>query len=106
MRDGFVLYNVDCLNVMSGLPNESIDMVYADPPYMLFNNGITCKSGKMVSVNKGELDISPEFKFVFSFQIFWIKEFKIEILTRVKEVETRNKDEPSENLSRDFATEV
>ncbi len=30
----------------------------------------------------------------------------IEILTHVKEVETRNKDEPLENLYRDFATEV
>lgn len=30
----------------------------------------------------------------------------IEILTHVKEVETRNKDEPYENLYRDFATEV
>lgn len=30
----------------------------------------------------------------------------IKILTYVKEVETRNKDEPHENLYRDFATEV
>lgn len=39
---------------MAGLPENSIDMIFADPPYFLSNNGMTCKSGKMVSVNKGE----------------------------------------------------
>ena len=31
-------------------------MIFADPPYFLSNDGITCKSGKMVSVNKGSWD--------------------------------------------------
>ena len=30
--------------------------IFADPPYFLSNDGITCKGGKMVSVNKEEWD--------------------------------------------------
>ncbi len=33
-------------------------MIFADPPYFLSNNGITCHAGRMVSVNKGEWDRS------------------------------------------------
>ena len=35
-----------------------MDLIFADPPYFLSNNGITCHAGKMVSVNKGEWDRS------------------------------------------------
>ncbi|MBS4913228.1 MAG: site-specific DNA-methyltransferase [Veillonella sp.] len=31
-------------------------MIFADPPYFLSNDGITCQGGKMVSVNKGLWD--------------------------------------------------
>jgi site-specific DNA-methyltransferase (adenine-specific) len=34
------------------------DLIFADPPYLLSNDGITCSGGKMVSVNKGEWDRS------------------------------------------------
>ena len=34
------------------------DTIFADPPYFLSNDGITCHSGKMVSVNKGDWDKS------------------------------------------------
>ncbi|MBT3393076.1 MAG: site-specific DNA-methyltransferase [Elusimicrobiaceae bacterium] len=34
------------------------DCIFADPPYFLSNNGITCSNGKMVSVNKGKWDES------------------------------------------------
>ena len=32
------------------------DMIFADPPYFLSNGGISCQSGKIVSVDKGEWD--------------------------------------------------
>ena len=48
----------DCLLLMKQLKPKSIDMIFADPPYNLSNDGITCKSGKMVSVNKGKWDKS------------------------------------------------
>jgi site-specific DNA-methyltransferase (adenine-specific) len=40
------------------MPEESVDMVFADPPYFLSNGGITCHAGRMVSVNKGAWDKS------------------------------------------------
>lgn len=42
--------------VLEDIKPESIDMIFADPPYFLSNNGITCQGGKMVSVNKGSWD--------------------------------------------------
>lgn len=50
------LIHGDTFQILSKLEVESIDMIFADPPYFLSNNGITCQSGKMVSVNKGDWD--------------------------------------------------
>lgn len=72
-EDGFVLYNADCLKVMAGLPKNSVDMIFADPPYFLSNNGMTCKSGKRVSVNKGKWDSSRGFHKDVKFHDAWIK---------------------------------
>lgn len=46
----------DSFKTLTKIEPESVDMIFADPPYFLSNNGITCKSGKMVSVNKGSWD--------------------------------------------------
>lgn len=46
----------DAFKVLLNMQPESVDMIFADPPYFLSNDGITCKGGKMVSVNKGEWD--------------------------------------------------
>jgi site-specific DNA-methyltransferase (adenine-specific) len=54
--DDFALYNDDSLEVMSRFPDNYIDMIFADPPYMLSNDGFTCQAGRMVSVNKGKWD--------------------------------------------------
>ncbi len=40
------------------MPPETVDLVFADPPYFLSNDGITCHAGRMVSVNKGDWDRS------------------------------------------------
>jgi site-specific DNA-methyltransferase (adenine-specific) len=32
------------------------DMIFADPPYFLSNGGISCQSGKVVCVDKGDWD--------------------------------------------------
>src|SRR6266566_3045521 len=48
----------DCLEILAQIPESSVDLVFADPPYFLSNGGITCHAGKMVSVNKGEWDKS------------------------------------------------
>ncbi|MCL2473045.1 MAG: site-specific DNA-methyltransferase, partial [Treponema sp.] len=57
-RKQAALYNTNCLDVLPLIPENSVDMIFADPPYLLSNNGISCRNGKMVSVNKGKWDKS------------------------------------------------
>src|SRR6202795_3833504 len=52
------IYQGDCLNILAQIPESSVDLVFADPPYFLSNGGITCHAGKMVSVHKGDWDKS------------------------------------------------
>lgn len=73
-KDSFVLYNDDCLDVMRQFPSEFIDMIFADPPYLLSNNGITCQSGKMADVNKGTWDKSGGLKNDLHFHESWLTE--------------------------------
>ena len=47
----------DSFDILKKVKKESIDMIFADPPYFLSSGGITCQSGKMVSVNKASWDI-------------------------------------------------
>lgn len=54
--DEIQLVSGDSFQVLKGMKPETVDMVFADPPYFLSNNGITCQGGKMVSVNKGSWD--------------------------------------------------
>ncbi|NLD51174.1 MAG: site-specific DNA-methyltransferase, partial [Clostridiaceae bacterium] len=67
-----MLYKEDCLEVLSHIPDNSIDMIFADPPYMLSNNGFTCQNGRMVSVNKGKWDKSNGFEEDMLFHNAWI----------------------------------
>ena len=46
----------DSFDILKLIKTESIDMIFADPPYFLSNDGITCQGGKQVSVNKGDWD--------------------------------------------------
>ena len=38
----------DSFKILTKMKPESIDMIFADPPYFLSNDGITCQGGKMV----------------------------------------------------------
>ncbi|MGI8640449.1 MAG: DNA-methyltransferase [Pyrinomonadaceae bacterium] len=70
--DDFALYNDDCLAVMDNLPENYVDMIFADPPYMLSNDGFTCQAGRMVSVNKGKWDKSKGFDDDLIFHLTWL----------------------------------
>ena len=71
-EDGRVrLFNGDCLTVLAELPEESVDVVFADPPYFLSNGGTTCKNGKRVSVNKGKWDKSKGVEENHAFNTRW-----------------------------------
>lgn len=70
--EGYRLVWGDCLEVLGDLPDESIDMIFADPPYNLSNDGFTCHAGRAVSVNKGDWDKSRGLETDFEFHRLWI----------------------------------
>ena len=70
--DGCKIYLGDCLEITNELPSESVDMIFADPPYNLSNDGFTCHAGRAVNVNKGEWDRSQGIEKDFRFHKEWI----------------------------------
>ena len=71
--DEVLLLHGDSFDMLEKMLSETVDMVFADPPYFLSGNGITCRGGKMVSVNKGEWDSSLPFEEKHSFNRTWIR---------------------------------
>jgi len=67
------LFHGDCLEVMNNLDAESIDLIFADPPYNLSNDGTSVHAGKRVSVNKGDWDRSKGPVLDFDFNYEWIE---------------------------------
>jgi site-specific DNA-methyltransferase (adenine-specific) len=51
-KDNFTLYSGDCLKTLAEIPEDSVDMIFADPPYFLSSGSFTCQNRKMVSVKK------------------------------------------------------
>ena len=72
--DNFKLIYNDIFKAIKKFEDKSVDMIFADPPYFLSNDGITCSGGKMVSVNKGEWDRTLSIKEKHKFNKKWIKE--------------------------------
>lgn len=70
------LYLGSCVEVMDAMPEKSIDMIFADPPYNLSNDGYTVHAGKRVSVNKGDWDKSAGTENDFLFHQGWIEACK------------------------------
>ena len=70
------IYLGDSIEVMNILPENSIDMIFADPPYNLSNDGFTVHAGKRVSVNKGSWDKSKGVSEDFEFHQKWINACK------------------------------
>jgi site-specific DNA-methyltransferase (adenine-specific) len=69
----FVLYHGDALEVLPRFAEASVDLIFADPPYFLSNGGVTCQSGKMVSVNKGGWDRLESVEAMHAFNRAWLK---------------------------------
>jgi len=67
----FTLLNGDSFELLPQF-NFKFDMVFADPPYFLSNNGISVQSGKIVSVNKGEWDRGGTQQDIDNFNKQWI----------------------------------
>ena len=71
--DNFKLILGDSFKELKKIEAKSIDMIFADPPYFLSNDGITCSGGKMVSVNKGEWDRAKSVDEKHKFNRKWIR---------------------------------
>ncbi len=76
ISDDFKLLYGDALLLLKKIEPKSIDMIFADPPYFLSGDGITCSSGKMVSVKKGKWDEKISLKEKHNFNRKWIKACK------------------------------
>lgn len=71
-KEDIQLFHGNCIEIMPRL-NQKFDLIFADPPYRLSNGGITCNSGKISSVNKGEWDKSNGIREDFKFTYQWVK---------------------------------
>lgn len=70
------LHRGDALELLHAAESESFDLIFADPPYFLSNNGVTCQSGKRASVNKGAWDKAPAVDEIQAFNESWLGECK------------------------------
>lgn len=70
--DDFLLLKGDCFKILKKFESKSIDLIFADPPYFLSSGGISCQSGKQVSVNKGEWDYSKTIEDRIKYHRKWI----------------------------------
>jgi site-specific DNA-methyltransferase (adenine-specific) len=66
------LYQADALELLRRMREESVDMIFADPPYFLSNGGITCVGGRMVRVDKGGWDKSQGIIGDHNFNLLWL----------------------------------
>jgi site-specific DNA-methyltransferase (adenine-specific) len=73
-RHAISLHQGDALELLRAAKDESFDLIFADPPYFLSNNGVTCQSGKRASVNKGAWDKAPTVAEIQDFNVAWLGE--------------------------------
>jgi len=70
------IFQGDCIDLLNSFEPKSVDMIFADPPYNLSNDGYTVHAGKRVSVNKGQWDRSAGTENDFLFHKNWIEACK------------------------------
>ena len=67
----FTLLHGDCFELLPQF-DFKFDLIFADPPYFLSNNGISYQAGKIVSVNKGNWDKGGTPEYIREFNHDWI----------------------------------
>lgn len=75
-KDNCALALGDTFEVIEKIRGESIDMIFADPPYFLSNDGFSNSGGKVVSVNKGDWDKISSLEEKHNFNREWIRKAK------------------------------
>ncbi len=71
-NNDFTLIQGDCVDTLSKF-KFGFDMVFADPPYFLSSGGISCQSGQVVRVDKGEWDKPTSTEEMDAFNLRWLK---------------------------------
>ena len=71
--NNFVLLNGDCFELIKTIKSRSVNVIFADPPYFLSGGGVTCKSGKMVFVDKAQWDKKKVIDEKLKYNKKWIK---------------------------------
>lgn len=77
-NESTILYQENCLSLMDKFiaKEKQFDMIFADPPYFLSNNGFSLHAGKRVSVNKGKWDKSNGLESDEDFTFQWLQKCK------------------------------
>jgi len=71
-KEDVILARANCVEYLKTLPEKSVDLIFADPPYNLSGKGhLTCKNGKKVECNKGAWDVVDD---IHSFNYEWVSE--------------------------------
>lgn len=70
--DNFTLLNGDSFKILKKIKPKSINFIFADPPYFLSSGGVSCHSGKQVSVDKGDWDLTKTIEEKLKYHRKWI----------------------------------
>ena len=69
----FRILQGDCMERLKEIEDNSIDAIFADPPYFLSNGGISVQSGKQVCVDKGDWDKGGTPEYIYEFNRKWLE---------------------------------
>lgn len=72
-KKDFTIFNDDCFKRLKKIEKKSVDMIFADPPYFLSSGGVSCHSGRQVSVDKGEWDKTLSINEKIKYNRTWIR---------------------------------
>jgi len=67
----FYLLHGDTFELLPQIDHK-FDMIFADPPYFLSNDGLTIQNGEITSVNKGNWDKSYGIEYINDFNRKWL----------------------------------
>ena len=68
----FTILQGDCMERLAEIEDNSVDVIFADPPYFLSNGGISVHSGKQVCVDKGDWDKGGTPEYIYEFNRQWL----------------------------------